>query len=324
MVDGSDDYPDHTSWFTERFVEIGTNIARVIQGKSDVIDLMVTAMIAEGHVLIEDVPGVGKTQLAKSLARSIDGTFHRIQFTPDLLPADLTGVSIWDRQRGKFVFRRGPIFANVVVGDEINRASPKTQAAMLEAMAEKQVTVDGITRELPPPFLVVATQNPIEHEGTYPLPEAQLDRFLMRITVGYPTRESELEMLDAHAVTSSFDDLEPVIGAADVVKMIGIARGIHVSAPVREYLIDLIEATRSHPEVLLGASPRASLALQRAARARAASRGREFVQPDDLKDLAIPVLAHRMALRPEAVMRGATVAATLTDVISSVPVRAAH
>ncbi len=324
MVDGSDDYPDHTSWFTERFVEIGTNIARVIQGKSDVIDLMVTAMIAEGHVLIEDVPGVGKTQLAKSLARSIDGTFHRIQFTPDLLPADLTGVSIWDRQRGKFVFRRGPIFANVVVGDEINRASPKTQAAMLEAMAEKQVTVDGITRELPPPFLVVATQNPIEHEGTYPLPEAQLDRFLMRITVGYPTRESELEMLDAHAVTSSFDDLEPVIGAADVVKMIGIARGIHVSAPVREYLIDLIEATRSHPEVLLGASPRASLALQRAARARAASRGREFVQPDDLKDLAVPVLAHRMALRPEAVMRGATVAATLTDVISSVPVRAAH
>ncbi len=324
MVDGSDDYPDHTSWFTERFVEIGTNIARVIQGNSDVIDLMVTAMIAEGHVLIEDVPGVGKTQLAKSLARSIDGTFHRIQFTPDLLPADLTGVSIWDRQRGKFVFRRGPIFANVVVGDEINRASPKTQAAMLEAMAEKQVTVDGITRELPPPFLVVATQNPIEHEGTYPLPEAQLDRFLMRITVGYPTRESELEMLDAHAVTSSFDDLEPVIGAADVVKMIGIARGIHVSAPVREYLIDLIEATRSHPEVLLGASPRASLALQRAARARAASRGREFVQPDDLKDLAVPVLAHRMALRPEAVMRGATVAATLTDVISSVPVRAAH
>ncbi|NNC42095.1 MAG: ATPase, partial [Acidimicrobiia bacterium] len=231
---------------------------------------------------------------------------------------------IWDRQRGKFVFRRGPIFANVVVGDEINRASPKTQAAMLEAMAEKQVTVDGITRELPPPFLVVATQNPIEHEGTYPLPEAQLDRFLMRITVGYPTRDSELEMLDAHAVTSSFDDLEPVIGAADVVKMIGIARGIHVSVPVREYLIDLIEATRSHPEVLLGASPRASLALQRAARARAASRGREFVQPDDLKDLAIPILAHRMALRPEAVMRGATVAATLADIISSVPVRAAH
>ncbi|MBT8199341.1 MAG: AAA family ATPase [Acidimicrobiia bacterium] len=324
MVDGSEHYPDHTSWFTERFVEIGTNIARVIQGKSDVIDLMVTAMIAEGHILIEDVPGVGKTQLAKSLARSIDGTFHRIQFTPDLLPADLTGVSIWDRQRGKFVFRRGPIFANVVVGDEINRASPKTQAAMLEAMAEKQVTVDGITRELPPPFLVVATQNPIEHEGTYPLPEAQLDRFLMRITVGYPTRDSELEMLDAHAVTSSFDDLEPVIGAADVVKMIGIARGIHVSVPVREYLIDLIEATRSHPEVLLGASPRASLALQRAARARAASRGREFVQPDDLKDLAIPILAHRMALRPEAVMRGATVAATLADIISSVPVRAAH
>ncbi len=324
MVEGSEQYPDHTSWFTERFTEIGTNIARVIQGKSSVIDLMVTAMIAEGHILIEDVPGVGKTQLAKSLARSIDGTFHRIQFTPDLLPADLTGVSIWDRQRGKFVFRRGPIFANVVVGDEINRASPKTQAAMLEAMAERQVTVDGITRELPPPFLVVATQNPIEHEGTYPLPEAQLDRFLMRITVGYPTRDSELEMLDAHAVTSSFDDLEPVIGAADIVKMIGIARGIHVSAPVREYLIDLIEATRNHPEVLLGASPRASLALQRTARARAASRGREFVQPDDLKDLAIPVLAHRMALRPEAIMRGGSVADTLADILSSVPVRAAH
>ncbi len=324
MVDRSEQYPAGTSWFTERFAEIGSNIAKVIQGKQSVIDLMVTAMIAEGHILIEDVPGVGKTQLAKSLARSIDGTFNRIQFTPDLLPADLTGVSIWDRQRGKFVFRRGPIFANVVVGDEINRASPKTPAAMLEAMAERQVTVDGITRELPPPFLVVATQNPIEHEGTYPLPEAQLDRFLMRITVGYPTRDSELEMLNAHAVRSSFEDLEPVIGAEDVVKMIGIARGVHVSDHVQEYLIDLIDATRSHPEVLLGASPRASLAMQRTARARAASKGRDFVQPDDLKELAVPVLSHRIALRPEALMRGAGVSETLHEIIGSVPVRGAH
>ena len=324
MVSETEQYQGSSSWFTERFGEIRDNVARVIQGKDSVIALMVTAMIAEGHILIEDVPGVGKTQLAKSLARSIDGTFNRIQFTPDLLPADLTGVSIWDRQRGKFVFRRGPIFANVVVGDEINRASPKTQAAMLEAMAERQVTVDGITRELPPPFLVVATQNPIEHEGTYPLPEAQLDRFLMRITVGYPTRESELEMLNAHAVTSSFDDLEPVIAAEDIVKMIGIARAIHVSSHVQQYLIDLIEATRQHPEVLLGASPRASLAMQRTSRARAASRGRDYVEPDDIKDLIVPVLSHRIALRPEAVMRGSTVEKILDEVVGSIPVRAAQ
>jgi MoxR-like ATPase len=258
---------------------------------------------------------VGKTQLAKSLARSIAGEFSRIQFTPDLLPSDVTGVSIWDRNAGEFEFKPGPIFANIVVGDEINRASPKTQSALLEAMEERQVTSDGVTRDLDPPFMVIATQNPLEHEGTYPLPEAQLDRFMMRVVVGYPSREKELEILDTHGVRSTFHDLQAVASLDDVADLVGIAREVAVSPSVKNYIVDLIEGTRLHPDVMLGASPRSALFLQRIARSRAAARGRDYVMPDDVKDLAEPVLEHRLALRPEAQMRGETVASIIQDVM---------
>ncbi|MDX1448683.1 MAG: MoxR family ATPase [Acidimicrobiia bacterium] len=299
---------------------MASNVETVIQGKRDVVELVLAALFAEGHVLIEDVPGVGKTMLAKSIARSIDCTFNRIQFTPDLLPSDVTGVSVWDRQSSEFVFKPGAIFANIVVGDEINRASPKTQAALLEAMEERQVTSDGVTRELVAPFMVVATQNPLEHEGTYPLPEAQLDRFTMRVRIGYPTREKELEMMNTHGVRSGFYDLTPVISAADVIDMIDVARRVHVAPSVQGYIISLMEATRHHDELLLGASPRSSLALQRLARVRAAVDGREFVTPDDVKALAAPVLAHRMALRPEAQMRGTGIEEVLASILRNLAV----
>lgn len=300
--------------FGRRFDRIVSNVETVIQGKRDVIELMALALVSEGHVLIEDVPGVGKTQLAKSLARSIDGEFHRIQFTPDLLPSDVTGVSIWDRGSSEFEFKAGPIFANVVVGDEINRASPKTQSALLEAMEERQVTSDGVTRVLEPPFMVIATQNPLEHEGTYPLPEAQLDRFMMRVVIGYPSREKELEILDTHAVRSTFHDLQAVASLADVEEMVDIAREISVSASVKNYIVDLIEGTRLHPDVMLGASPRSALFLQRISRSRAAAKGRDYVMPDDVKELAGPVLEHRLSLRPEAQMRGETITSVIEDV----------
>ncbi len=312
--------PDDAAWFIERFQTIVTNIERVIQGKRDEIGLVVQTMLAGGHALVEDVPGVGKTLLAKSLARSIDCSFHRIQFTPDLLPSDLTGVSVWDRDRGKFVFRRGPVFSNIVLGDEINRASPKTQSALLEAMEEGQVTVDGLTRELPPPFMVIATQNPIEHEGTYPLPEAQLDRFMMRVTLGYPARDKELEMLDAHGVRSVFEDLTPVLNGEDVVRMTEYAETVHVSPELKGYLVDISEATRRDPDLLLGASPRATLYMQRAARVRAAAAGRGYTSPDDVKALLRPMLSHRMILRPEAQMRAASIGDVLDRIAASVPV----
>jgi MoxR-like ATPase len=307
--------PDEVTWFADRFDRIASNVERVIQGKRESIELVLLCLLAEGHVLIEDVPGVGKTLLAKSVARSIDCTFNRIQFTPDLLPSDVTGVSVWDRQQSTFVFKPGAIFANIVVGDEINRASPKTQAALLEAMEERQVTVDGVTRPLPPPFMVVATQNPLEHEGTYPLPEAQLDRFMMRVSIGYPSREKELEMLDTHGVRSTFFDLEPVVTDEEVRALVDTARRIHVAPTVRSYIIDLVDATRSHGDVLLGASPRSALFLMRVARARAGAAGRAFVTPDDIKALALPVLEHRMALRPEAQMRGSGPAGVVTSVL---------
>jgi MoxR-like ATPase len=306
--------PEQVVWLADRFRAIAGNIENVIQGKREAVELVTTCLIAEGHVLIEDVPGVGKTLLAKSLARSIDCTFQRIQFTPDLLPSDVTGVSVWNRQISQFEFKPGAIFANIVVGDEINRASPKTQAATLEAMEERQVTVDGITRDLSPPFMVVATQNPLEHEGTYPLPEAQLDRFMMRTVIGYPTRAKELEILDTHGIQSTFYVLEPVVTAEDVMRMVEVARRVHVAPSVKGYIVDLVEATRRHPELMLGASPRASLHLQRAARVRAAVEGREYVTPDDVKALARPVLEHRMALRPEAQMRGTE----MSDVVEGV------
>ncbi|MFP3880984.1 MAG: AAA family ATPase [Actinomycetota bacterium] len=301
--------------FGQRFEEIVSNVETVIQGKRDVVELLVLAMVSEGHVLIEDVPGVGKTQLAKSLARSIHGQFHRIQFTPDLLPSDVTGVSIWNRNVGRFEFKPGPIFANVVVGDEINRASPKTQSALLEAMEERQVTSDGITRSLEPPFMVIATQNPLEHEGTYPLPEAQLDRFMMRIVIGYPSREKELEILDTHGVRSTLHDLEAVASLEIIERMVDIARSVNVSSSVKNYIVDLVEGTRQHPDIMLGGSPRSALFLQRIARSRAASMGRDYVMPDDIKALAGPVLEHRLALRPEAQMRGETIEGTIEDVL---------
>ncbi|MGI8517833.1 MAG: AAA family ATPase [Acidimicrobiia bacterium] len=305
------------SRFADRFAGIADNIERVIQGKRPPIEQLLTCLIAEGHVLIEDVPGVGKTLLAKSLARSIDCEFNRIQFTPDLLPSDVTGVSIWDRQESAFVFKPGAIFANIVVGDEINRASPKTQAALLEAMEERQVTTDGKTKLLPEPFMVVATQNPIEHEGTYPLPEAQLDRFMMRVSVGYPSRDKELEMLETHSLRSTFEVLAPVVSAREVGAMIEIARRVEVVPAVRSYIIDIVEGTRRHPEVLLGASPRSALYLQKASRARAASEGRDYVTPDDIKTLAGSVLEHRLAFRPEAQMRGVTSGELIASVLGS-------
>ncbi len=312
--------PDELAWFGERFTAVADNIEHVIQGKRDTVELITSCLISGGHVLIEDVPGVGKTLLAKSLARSIDCSFKRIQFTPDLLPSDVTGVSVWDREAGEFVFRSGPVFSNVVLGDEINRASPKTQAALLEAMEEHQVTIDGVTRTLGPPFIVVATQNPIEHEGTYPLPEAQLDRFMMRLTMGYPARSKELEMLDTHGDRSTFEDLRPVIHAEDVVRMAEIALHVHVADVVKGYIIDIAEATREEPDLLLGASPRASLFLQRAARTTAAVAGRDYVSPDDVKSVVYPVLNHRLIMRPEAQMRGVTIDEILEGVTGTVPV----
>jgi MoxR-like ATPase len=312
--------PDDLGWFDDRFTTVTDNIERVIQGKRSSIELVVIGLISEGHILIEDVPGVGKTLLAKSLARSIDCTFQRIQFTPDLLPSDVTGVSVWERDSGLFNFRPGPVFTNVLLGDEINRASPKTQAALLEAMEERQITVDAETRILDAPFIVIATQNPIEHEGTYPLPEAQLDRFLMRVTMGYPERSKELEMLDTHGTRSSFDDLKSVINAEDVVRMTSIAREVHVADVLKEYLVDVAEATRNHTDILLGASPRATLFLQRAARSVAASNGRDYTSPDDVKQVLNPVLNHRLIVRPEAQMRGVTTETVVTEVMATIPV----
>jgi MoxR-like ATPase len=295
------------------------NIERVIQGKDTVVRLLLLCLVAEGHLLIEDVPGVGKTSLAKALAASIDCTFGRVQFTPDLLPSDVVGVNVWSRSEGRFEFRPGPIFAGIVLGDEINRASPKTQSALLEAMGERQVTVDGVTYPMAPPFMVIATQNPIEHEGTYPLPESQLDRFLMRLSVGYPSREAEVEVLHAHGDRDPLADLAAVANTEDIATLAAAARGVHVAPPLREYLVDLADASRRHPQLALGMSPRASLGLQRVARARAAAAGREFVVPDDLKALAHPVLDHRLLLTPEAQIQGYRSADAVDDLLRTVP-----
>lgn len=307
-------------WFADKFRTIADNVETVIQGKRSAIEQILMCLIAEGHALIEDVPGVGKTLLAKSVARSIQASFHRIQFTPDLLPTDITGVSVWNRQISEFEFKPGSIFANIMVGDEINRASPKTQAALLEAMEERQVTVDSTTHILPPPFMVVATQNPLEHEGTYPLPEAQLDRFMMRVRLGYPTREKELEILTTHGIQSTYLELEPVVDTATINRMTQFARHITVSPAIQNYIVDLIEATRSHTDMLLGASPRSALFLQRVARTRAAMEHRTYVTPDDVKELAIPVLEHRMSLRPEAQMRGDNITEVITAILDRLPV----
>jgi MoxR-like ATPase len=277
-------------------------VETVISGKPQAIRLAMTVLLAEGHLLIEDVPGVGKTLLAKALARSIDCSVRRVQFTPDLLPGDLTGVSAFNQERSEFEFKPGPIFANIVLGDEINRASPKTQSALLECMAERQVTVDGATYPLEQPFMVIATQNPIEMEGTYPLPEAQRDRFTARISIGYPDPVAELAMLEMHGSSSPLDDLEPVAHARDIRELIVAVRGVHVAQAIKQYVIGLVNATRSAQELRLGASPRATLHMLRASRAFAALDGRDFVIPDDVQSLAVPVLAHRLLPTPEALV----------------------
>nr|WP_019877670.1 MoxR family ATPase [Sporichthya polymorpha] len=298
---------------------IRATVERVIVGKPESVRLALVVLLAEGHLLVEDVPGVGKTMLSKALARSVDCSVRRIQFTPDLLPSDITGVSIYNQERRDFEFKPGAIFANVVIGDEINRASPKTQSALLECMEEGQVTVDGVTYELAAPFMVVATQNPIEMEGTYPLPEAQRDRFMARISMGYPHGTAELDMIDNHGAASPLDFLEPATDGHTVVKLIEIVRSVHVSPAVKQYTVDLVGATRSSPELRLGASPRATLHLVRAARAAAALDGRDFVLPDDIQALAMPVLAHRLITTAEAQIARRTAAAIVRDIVRSVP-----
>jgi MoxR-like ATPase len=310
--------------FSDYYESIVTNIERVIQGKRDVIELMLLCLVSEGHLLLEDVPGVGKTNLAKSLATSIECSFGRVQFTPDLLPSDVVGLTVWNRGDSTFDFRPGPVFNNIVLADEINRASPKTQAALLEAMAEVQVTVDGVTYPLTPPFMVIATQNPIEHEGTYPLPESQLDRFLMRVSVGYPSPSAELEILDAHGDHDPFRDIKAVMNSVDVERMAAATRQVHVAPSLKGYLVDVAQATRRSTHLALGVSPRATLALQRVARARAASQGRGYVIPDDVKALAVPVLAHRLLVTPEAQLQGISPADALGEVLRAVPVPGGH
>jgi MoxR-like ATPase len=299
---------------------IQTNIAAVIEGKPEVARTALVVLLAGGHLLIEDVPGVGKTMLSKALARSIDCTVRRIQFTPDLLPSDVTGVSVFNQDTRQFEFRPGGIFANVVVGDEINRASPKTQSAMLECMEEAQVTVDGKTYLLESPFMVIATQNPIEMEGTYALPEAQRDRFMVRLSMGYPVEAAEIAMLSARDQVSPLEELEPVTDATEVRKLIEVTNGVHVSPAVQQYAVALATATRRHPDLRLGASPRATLHLVRAAKAWAAMQGREFVLPDDVRELVPQVFPHRLLPTMEATMSGRRTSEVVEQVLARVPV----
>ncbi len=296
------------------------NIAKVIVGKESVIDLLLVALACEGHVLLEDVPGTGKTMLAKSLSRSLRLDFKRVQFTPDLLPADVTGVSVFNEATAQFEFRKGPAFTHVLLADEINRATPRTQAALLECMEERQITTDGETRPLADPFLVMATQNPIEQEGTFPLPEAQLDRFLMRLSLGYPSAEEETRLVVRFAQANPLSVLEPVADVNDLVALRAEAQAVHLGEAVTEYLIAIVRATRDHEALRLGASPRATLALMRTARARAALLGRDFVLPDDVKELVKPVLGHRLIIHNQYRLRGMSAAAVLQAILEKAPV----
>jgi MoxR-like ATPase len=306
--------------FAARFRQVETNVEQAVRGKHAEIRLAMVALVAEGHLLIEDVPGVGKTMLAKAIARSIDCSFRRIQFTPDMLPTDITGVNVFNQEHGDFEFRPGAVFANIVLGDEINRASPKTQSALLECMEERQVTIDAQTHVLGTPFMVIATQNPVEHEGTYPLPEAQLDRFMLRLSIGYPSADVETEILGSHGSGKPLEKLRSVTDARGVADMIEAARTVHTAPTIRRYIVDLVEATRRHRDIYLGASPRASIMLLRAARAFAAADARDYVVPDDVKTLAIPVLAHRMIVTADAAMLGRTPTAVIEELLEDVAV----
>ena len=307
--------------FAANFAALTSNVATAIKGKSTAIHLIALAMVADGHILVEDVPGVGKTSIAKAFAHSVDGRFGRVQFTPDLLPTDVTGVSVWNRSNDAFEFRPGPVFSNVLLADEINRASPKTQSALLEAMAERQVTADGITHRLATPFMVIATQNPIEHEGTYALPEAQLDRFLMRLEIGYPDRDAELEILQSRGDNSEpADHLPAVLTASQVTEMSASLEGVYLAPALQSYLLDLAEATRRHPALALGLSPRGVVALQRVVRAHAASENRAYATPDDVKRLARYVIPHRLLVTPEGRMRGTRPADVVAEIVDGVPV----
>lgn len=308
--------------FSTLFRTMVDHIETVIRGKHDVVQLTVLAMISEGHVLLEDSPGLGKTSLAKALAQTVGGETGRIQFTPDLLPADVVGMSIWNRGTGEFEFRPGAVFANVVLADEINRASPKTQSALLEAMAERQVTVDRNTHPLASPFMVIATQNPLDHEGTYPLPESQLDRFLMKLSLGYPDRNAELEILtqQGDGTSHNVNNLQAAVTPQDVVMMTNALASVHVADELKNYLLDVADATRNHPGLKLGLSPRAVLSMQRVARALAAASGRAFVIPDDVKALARPVLSHRIMLTPESQLSLTSPGQIIDEILGSVPV----
>jgi MoxR-like ATPase len=308
------------SALASRVNNVVANVEKVIFGKHHAVELALVALVCRGHILVEDVPGTGKTVLAKAIARSLGCSFRRIQFTPDLLPSDVTGVSIFNQRTSTFEFRPGPIMAQIVLADEINRATPKTQSALLEAMEEHQVTVDGTTYQLPAPFLVMATQNPIEYEGTFPLPEAQLDRFFIRLQLGYPKDKEEIAIIDAQRVIHPLETIEQVISAEELLEAQAAVKDIHVAAQVKSYVVAIVNATRSHPDVYLGASPRGSLALARASAAFAMLQGRVFVLPDDVKQLAAPTLSHRLILQPQARLKDLAATTVIAEVLASVPV----
>lgn len=299
---------------------LNDNISKVIVGKQNTIELLLVALLAEGHVLMEDVPGLGKTLLAKTLARSMGGTFKRVQFTPDLLPSDITGFNVYNQQNGEFAYQAGPVMTHVLLADEINRTIPRTQASLLESMEERQVTVDGKTHELPCPFFVIATQNPIELEGTFPLPEAQLDRFVLKVNLGYPDKDEEFSILERFQQDDPLPKLEAVTQPKSICEMQAACRKIHISIPVREYIIDIVRATRENPSLRFGASPRGTLALMRTGQALAALRGRDYVLPDDIKYLAVPVLAHRLMLQEEDRLRGSRADDLLAGIVRMQPI----